>query len=440
MAKNGKPGDGHRVGAVNGRTQVQNPVTGLYTKREPVERPKDTITGLIASPGLESVQRKPDGRCPADHDRRIHRDLPAWYDASMATDDVGAVGVGRVTGMDLFAGAGGLTLGLKAAGVETVVAVEIEPDRVATYRAHTPNADILCDDIRSISFESYRRQVTLVYGGPPCQPFSSGGLRRSESDGRNMVPEFVRVVREVEPAAFLMENVPGLATGPRAAYLERVLHELQGLGFFVSWRILSAADYGVPQKRRRLFVVGLRHRLFSFPPPTHGPRCGMPYVSVRDVLPNGPIGEPNPSRVFYAKNPDTRPSPYDGHLFNGGGRPIDPAEPCSTILASAGGNKTHFFDDLNLVPAYHRHLLAGGMPHQGALPGARRLTVDESAVIQTFPVGTRFSGSRSAQYAQVGDAVPPLLAQAVGRAVVDQLELPAAPAEHSHAVQGSLFD
>jgi DNA (cytosine-5)-methyltransferase 1 len=134
------------------------------------------------------------------------------------------------------------------------------------------------------------------------------------------------------------------------------------------------------------------------------------------------IGGANPSQVFYAKNPDLRPSPYDGHLFNGGGRPINLREPCPTILASAGGNKTHFIDSLNEVPGYHRHLMAGGRPKRGVLPGGRRLTVQESALLQTFPWRAKFYGSRSSQYAQVGNAVPPKLAANLGRAVAAALQ------------------
>jgi DNA (cytosine-5)-methyltransferase 1 len=280
--------------------------------------------------------------------------------------------------------------------------------------------------VRRVDFSAYRGKVELVYGGPPCQPFSSGGLRRAVGDMRNMIPDFLRAVDEIEPKAVLMENVPGLAAGERLNYLHEIIERLELGGYRVAWKIVNAADYGVPQRRRRLFVVALRNRLFRFPAETHGPGRTGSHVTVREALPSEIVGAPNLSRVYYAKNPDLRPSPYDGHVYNGGGRPIDPDRPCHTILASAGGNKTHFLDPLTLVPAYHRHLMSGGKPRTGALKGARRLTVEESAILQSFPSFVRFAGPRSAQYRQVGDAVPPLLAFAIGKALVEDMNKRAA--------------
>ena len=285
------------------------------------------------------------------------------------------------TGIDLFSGAGGLTLGLKAAGVRTIAAVEVEPNRIATYLKHTSAETMLVSDIRQVDFTPFRRRIDLLYGGPPCQPFSSGGLRRAMADERNMIPHFLRAVEIIDPASVLLENVPGLASGDRVHYLQSIVEQLEQLGYSTASKVLNAADFGVPQKRRRLFVVGMKNGVFQFPKATHGPGCEFPHVSVRAALPESVLGELNPSKVFYAKSPDLRPSPFDGHLFNGGGRPINLDVPCHTILASAGGNKTHFFDTRRLVPAYHRHLMQGGTPRLGTLVGGRRLTVEESALI-----------------------------------------------------------
>jgi DNA (cytosine-5)-methyltransferase 1 len=254
-----------------------------------------------------------------------------------------------------------------------------------------------------------------------------------------MIPWFVRAVATVRPEAFWMENVPGLAVGGRHRYFLDLLETLRSLGYFIVWDVLNSADFGVPQSRRRLFIIGMRQRPFLFPQPTHGPGQALPHVAVRDVLPTEQIGEPNPATVTYAKNPALRPSPYHGLLFNGGGRPIDRTSPAPTILASAGGNKTHFFDDLQLVPEYHRHLATGGIPRQGTLAGARRLTILESALLQTFPGDMRFQGPRSAQYQQIGNAVPPLLATILGHALRAQLEgrapQTAPPAHRAAAIQ-----
>lgn len=324
--------------------------------------------------------------------------------------------------IDLFAGAGGLSLGLAIAGFETACAVEYDTHAAATFSAHAVRADVICDDIQNVDLTSYLGRIDVVCGGPPCQPFSSGGLRGSHRDERDMIPWFISIVDQLRPAAFLMENVPGLTVGDRAPYLQQVLHAFSECGYHVTWQVLNAADYGVPQIRRRLFIVGMRAGPFVFPVPTHGPRRALPYVTVDDVLPRHQIGAPNIAKVTYARTPDLRPSPYHGQLFNGGGRPINRSQPAPTILASAGGNKTHFFDDHDLVLPYHAYLMSGGRPKEGVLPGARRLTVEESAILQTFSTTVKFAGPRSAQYRQIGNAVPPALATVLGRAIALQLD------------------
>ena len=325
--------------------------------------------------------------------------------------------------IDLFSGPGGLSLGMKAAGIEPLVSVEKNKDAVATYAAHTHNAEHFCSDIRASPFTRYRGKVEIVFGGPPCQPFSTGGLRRGKADARNMFPEFIRALDEVRPPAFLAENVPGLATSHRIHYLANLLQEFERAGYNVTWQVVLAADYGVPQKRRRLIMVGMRTGQFWFPKPTHGPKADRPHVASNTVVSKlQPIGEPPDCPVLYAKYPDPRRSPYAGHVYNGGGRPIDLDGPCHTILASAGGYKTHWIDTQDIAPDYTAHLLKGGAPREGAVPGARRLTPEESALLQTFPTGMKFFGARSSQYTQIGDAVPPLLGQVLGTALREQME------------------
>lgn len=322
---------------------------------------------------------------------------------------------------DLFSGAGGLSLGLKRAGYEIQACVEINRDAMNTYSIHEPDAVHFNQDVRGLSFKKYEGTIDVVSGGPPCQPFSVGGLRKASSDSRDMIPEFVRCLREVRPDAFIMENVPGLMLKHTRPYFDWVLAQLSAAGYLLNWAILNAADYGIPQKRRRLFILGSRKFQLRFPAPTHGPGTAQSHLGALHMLGPDPIGDAPNCPVKYARTPDLRPSPYAGHVYNGGGRPLNPVGPCHTIIAASGGYKTHWIDTLGIAPEYHGHLQGGGAPREGMVPGARRLSVEECAIIQTFPREMIFTGARSSQYKQVGDAVPPDLAFVVGRSVYFQL-------------------
>jgi len=343
--------------------------------------------------------------------------------------------------LDLFAGAGGLSLGFLEQGFRVVAAVESDAASAATYRSLHAQAEadgahpvkVHEQDICSVDFAQYRSEVDVVIGGPPCQPWSLGGLRRGHADPRDGIPQFGRALHEAAPRAFVMENVAGLARGEVRPAFERILSVLCGrlplsvllgdevarnatLSFEVSWRVLQAADFGVPQNRQRLFVVGTPAGIaFEWPRPTHGQGRRMPHVAAGEVVSALPRGELNPSIVTYANNPSLRPGPYHGQVYNGGGRPIDLSKPAPTMLASMGGNKTPWVDTAGVVPEYHAHLMKGGTPRRGRVPGARRITVAEAAALQSFPGWASFAGTRTSQYRQVGNAVPPLLARAVAK-------------------------
>jgi len=332
-----------------------------------------------------------------------------------------AASVMPVRVLDIFAGAGGLSLGLESVGLSVIAGAEWDHDACETFSKAHPGAIVLEGDITALSFESWKGEVEVVVGGPPCQPWSSGGKQLGSADPRDGWPSFLRVLREVRPLAFIAENVAGLASRGRRDYFDALLAQFGGLGFHVTAKVVNAADYSVPQKRHRLVIVGLRPRPFEFPMPSFGPGRANAWRSAGDVISPEPTGSPNPAIVTYARKPDLRPSAYDGHVYNGGGRPIDLSRPSPTLLASMGGNKTPWIDTLGIVPRYHAHLMAGGAPHSGIVPGARRITVREAALLQTFPAAMQFAGRRSSCYRQIGNAVPPLLAQVIGRALLDQL-------------------
>lgn len=321
--------------------------------------------------------------------------------------------------LDAFAGAGGLSLGLQAAGLPVTVAAERNADALDTYRRHHCATEILEGDIAGHDFTRYKGSIAVVAGGPPCQPWSTGGKQLGHADGRDGLAHFVRIVSQIRPMAFLMENVPGLAAPGNLEYLRALTCDLAELGYQVDYRILDATAYGVPQRRRRLFVVGTAPgRVFDWPEATTGAGTSNLARTAGDVISATSIlGDPNPSKVTYAKNPVVRPSPFAGLLFNGGGRPLNLAAPAPTVLASSGGNRTLWIDTDRILPEYHAHLRAGGAPRSGIVPGARRLTVTEVALLQTFSATMTFAGSRASQYLQVGNAVPPDLAAAMARAL-----------------------
>lgn len=326
--------------------------------------------------------------------------------------------------VDLFAGAGGLTQGLSDAGFTPVAASEWDPDAASTYIRHHRQAHpsiplkFFEGDVADQSFKSLKGHISLVAGGPPCQPYSMGGLRRGRMDNRDGIPQFIRAISEIDPDIFVMENVPGLTQGTLKSVFHETINQLTSMGFKVTANVLHAADFGVSQKRRRLFIIGTRGGHFEWPTPSHGPQGLEDWVPAKAVISaETALGTPNTSKVTYAKKPDLRPSPYDGHLWNGGGRPIDPNGLVPTLLASMGGNKTPWVDTLNIAPEYHRYLLNGGAPRTGTVPGARRITVEEAASVQGFPTRMIWTGKQSSRYRQVGNAVPVKLANSVGIAL-----------------------
>ncbi len=323
--------------------------------------------------------------------------------------------------LDLFSGVGGLTKGLEAAGINALAAFESDPSIRKSFRANFPEVEMVSGDVRDVDFSDWRGGVDIIVGGPPCQPFSVAGRQLSSLDPRDCVPEFIRAVAQSEPRAFLMENVSGLAALRHRNYLSAVMESLGSLGYEVRASVLDAADYGVPQFRKRLFIVGAKETSFLFPAATHGENRRIPRATSADALRDTPEDIPNTARITYAKKPILRPQPWDGMLVNGGGRPINPEEPSQTIPASAGGNRTHILDPDGILAKYHTHLMNGGRPREGDVPGVRRLTVRESARLQSFPDGHAFVGPQSSRYRQVGNAVPPLLAEALAKSLMKQL-------------------
>jgi len=380
--------------------------------------------------------------------------------------------------IELFSGAGGLALGLAENGFQHKLLIEKNKDAINTLiknhengQAQIKNWNISHSDIKDVSFNKYQSKISLIAGGPPCQPFSLAGKHKAANDNRDMFPQAVRAVREVEPKAFIFENVKGLLRQSFSTYFEYIILQLTypslergeyetweshlsrlekihtkgtyaGIKYNIVYRLLNSADYGVPQKRERVFIVGFRSDLnieWSFPEATHSKdsllwsqwvtrrywenintpdgmplpqkniqqrlqrKYGMfspqekPWVTIRQAISDlpDPINSTGniPNHEFRAGAKS-----YPGHT----GSPID--EPSKTLKAGdhgvPGGENIIRFNDDSL----------------------RYLTAREAARIQTFPDDYFITGSWSETMRQLGNAVPVTLSKAVSLNVATVLK------------------
>lgn len=370
--------------------------------------------------------------------------------------------------LELFSGTGGLALGLHRAGMHHLALYEWDKDACANLRQNSQLAglgwNVVEGDVRDVDFSPYRGVVDVVAGGPPCQPFSMGGKGLAHDDHRDMFPEAVRAIREVRPKAFVFENVKGLLRKAFSNYFNYILLQLShpdvvkkegqeweshmgdlerrhtsriidGEGYNVVYRLVDVADYGVPQNRYRVVIVGFRndiHAGWQFPEATHSRDMLMyekwitgnyweehaikkpeePFLSssqkrrlsescdvlmplqrwqtVRDVI----------TGLTYSEQESFRPAkPYPGHS----GSRLD--EPSKTIKAGAHG-----------VPGGENMLVMDD-------GSCRYYTVRESARIQTFPDEFRFGSSWTESMRQIGNAVPVRLGEIIGQSIVSHLAI-----------------
>lgn len=332
----------------------------------------------------------------------------------------------------LYAGCGGLDSGFASEGYRLVWANERNTDALASrvsvlertgYAAHDETTVPGDFDLADLPRKG---DVDVVIGGPPCQGFSVAGKQNPHDPRSQQVHMFLDAVQHLRPLAFVMENVAALGYGARWADIRiELIHRARSMGYTTTLGVLNACDYGVAQDRRRMFLVGATAGNIVLPGRSSS------RITVREALQRLPTyGEPgNNTRcaaaVVPARKPVLRPSPWAGMMFNGAGRPINPDSVVGTLPASMGGNGTPILDQDNLddptlplwILGYHAHLRSGGSPVRDSPSRLRRLTVEEAALLQGFPVGVRWSGSRSTVFRQIGNAVPPPMARAVAHSL-----------------------
>lgn len=297
--------------------------------------------------------------------------------------------------VSLFSGAGGLDLGFIRAGHEIIWANDLYEDAVETYKINIGD-HITCKDIKEIKTNEIP-DCDIVVGGFPCQGFSVANTKRNTLDKRNeLYKELIRIIEDKKPKYFLAENVKGILNFEKGKIFKMILNDFESLGYNVSYSLLNAANFGVPQKRERVIIVGVKNDIpsqFTFPPETHSNQKKsnlLSWVTVGDALKN----LPDPDSLHNLKNHDY--SKYKLR-FNGyiGHRKIDPNQPSPTVTARG--------DDKGGVVVLHHP------------SNERRMSCRELALIQSFPIDFEFFGSRSSVYRQIGNAVPPLMAHAIAK-------------------------
>lgn len=343
----------------------------------------------------------------------------------------------QLTFASLFSGCGGLDMGFRWAGFQPVWANDIDPVALQTYRLAMPGHPAVAGDIATLADRPGLGDADVVIGGPPCQGFSVAGRMDPRDPRSRHVWTFLDVIAGVRPRAFVMENVKALALNRRwSGLVDQLVERAEDLGFVTALFVLSAADFGVPQARERMFLVGIRQGEGAPATPVADTAQSQPSLrTALDALP--PFKAPGndtvcQAKITIARAPVLRRSPWAGMLFNGAGRPMDLDRPAPTLPASMGGNKTPIIDQEQLahgadpwVVEYHKHLWNGGAPRKKVPPRLRRITVEEAASIQSFPLGLAWAGPQSARYRQIGNAVPPELAYRVALSLRNGLGLDA---------------
>ena len=345
--------------------------------------------------------------------------------------------VGSVTAIDCFAGAGGLSLGLTQAGIRVCLAFDSDAIAVRTHNQNLGNSAIVAhaeaiSGLELLQAASLSRgDCDLVVGGPPCQGFSRQRRGTTEDARNDLVHEFLRLVIEIEPRMFLMENVGALG-GPRGrAHLPALLDTAEAAGYRVQKRVLDAAEYGVPQRRRRLFLVGERvdrEARFVFPSPTH--RDGA-FLTVRQAIADLPSPMTDPARAALIPNHGMdNISPLNrrriSHVPEGGGRADIPPElrlPCHALDVDTVGHRAVYgrlsWDrPSGTITTKCNSFTRGRFAHPSE---DRNISMREAARLQGFPDEFVFLGGKVDVAHQVGNAVPPPLARQLGLALIAAL-------------------
>lgn len=358
--------------------------------------------------------------------------------------------------IDLFAGVGGMSLGFEMAGFDVVLANEYDKDIADAYRVNHKNTKMISEDITKLDlmsvFTPYKDKVDVVMGGPPCQGFSQKGQRKTIHDQRNFLFQyFVKVVALVQPAYVVMENVPNLLTAEKGYFRKEIKELFSGMGYVLDAGVLNAADYGVPQNRRRAVIIGKKtdHAAIQLLPQPMGNR-----VSVWDAISDLAYlnsGEGNEIQDYkfeekseYQKKMRLNSKKLLNHRTTNHsklalerlamvppeqGKECLPEEHLTRSIYSGTWCRMQK-DEVSVTITTRFDTPSSGRFTHPYLD--RAITVREAARIQSFPDTFEFAGPKVSQMKQVGNAVPPLLANAIANSILKDMEQSASEGEKAN--------
>jgi len=336
----------------------------------------------------------------------------------------------KISAIDLFCGAGGMSLGLQMAGFEVKLGLDFVKDCEETHKLNFKDVPFICGDISDVKGEDIlskinlkKGELTLVSGGPPCQGFSTvnGKSRFLENPKNRLFLEFVRIIDELSPTWFVMENVLGLMTMESGMVKNAVFEAFNNIGYSVDARVLNAVDYGVPQNRKRsIFIGNNKGYKIEFPEPTHGESNNqtdlfndsllIPFLTVGEAL--GDITNSSDLHNHVLPVHDEIVLERMSHVPEGGDIPEE-IKPPQKFKNTYG--RLHRLKPSNTIHTRFDVASTGSLYHPIE---NRALTVREGARLQSFPDNFKFFGKKGSQYRQVGNAVPPLLAKAIGEKIL----------------------
>lgn len=344
--------------------------------------------------------------------------------------------------IDLFAGVGGLSYGFaQMPEFAIVMANELGKDISVAYSLNHPDVKMINCDIHDLTEERISEvlggcSVDLVVGGPPCQSYSTAGKR--QMDGRaSLFMEYKRILQIVKPKAFVFENVTGILSMDGGHLFEKVRDEFEGIGYAVKHKVLDAADYGVPQHRQRVILVGFQgENPFEYPEPTHGDGRGKPHVTLRDAIGDLPVIKSGESSDTYAKEPDNEFLKFvrkDGSTTLTEHAAPKSGERLIRIMEALkdGQDKFDLPEEIRPTAGFHNAYAklwwdrpAVTITRNFATPSSARcvhprdsraMSIREGARLQSFPDDYRLYGSATMKRLEIGNAVPPLLSCALAR-------------------------